>query len=197
MTQIAAPRPDPDPPGHPPAKDAARHLVASFLLRNRDQIRAIARARLSADTRTVYDSEDVFSSVLRRIDNLARQGVLRPANETELWALIHTIARNTALKKTLLIERARILVTEDPRYGYELMERLNRCRDDDEATLLVYRLMLALDDPLDRQVFALYLRGASHRAIASFLGIREDASRKRWVRLRDDLRDRFAKGQFQ
>lgn len=196
MTQIAARHAEPDPPESPLAGDAARHLVAAFLLRNRDQIRAIARARLSPNIRSVYDSEDVFSSVLRRIDDLARRGVLRPANESELWALIHAIARNTALKKTLLLERARILVTEDPRYGYELMERLNRCRDDDEATLLVYRLMLALNDPIDRQIFALYLRGASHRAIGAFLGIKEETSRQRWVRLRDGLRDRFAEGQF-
>lgn len=39
-----------------------------------------------------------------------------------------------------------------------------------------------------------YIRGASHRAMATLFGISEDASRQRWMRIRKELEAWFTEG---
>lgn len=174
-----------------PTPSLSREAVAGFVLRHESRIRAIARRKLTAATRSTFDSEDVMASVLRRMDKLAMEGVLRPRSEGELWSLIQTIASNTAVSKTRLIERARILLTEDGSYAYEFLSRLNRCNTDDEAQLLVLRIAGALTGDRDRQIFLARIRGASHHAIAGILKISEAACRQSWMRICRDLFDAF------
>jgi DNA-directed RNA polymerase specialized sigma24 family protein len=160
-------------------------------LDNSERIRAIARRKLTTWTRAVYDSEEVFSSVLRRMDMMAVDGRLRPRSEGELWALIAAITHNCAVSRTRLIERARELLTDDGPLAYEMMKRFNRCTGDDEAGILVTRMMMALSQSHERQMLDLQLRGAGHAAIASLLGITVAASRQRWKSICDRLREWF------
>ena len=176
--------------------DRVRRAVADFVLEHSEKIRAIARRKLTAATRSVHDSEDVCSSVARRLDHLAARGELRPRSEAELWALIKVVARNTAVSKTRLIERAREILTDDGPLAYEMLRRLNACQGDEDATVLLHRTMMILTDAKDRQVLALQLRGASHAAIGSLLGISEAASRQRWMSIRRRLAERLAEGGF-
>lgn len=171
-----------------------RAAIARYVLAHKDRVRAMARRKLTAATRRVADSEEVLSSVLRRLDAMALRGSLRFNSEAELWGLIEAIARNTAVSKTRLIERARNLLTQDGPYATELLKRLNACATDDEATLLVHRMLGCLKGGEDRQLAALVLRGASHRAIGDLLGFSEVASRQRWKRIRDELVERFREG---
>lgn len=171
-------------------QEAERRSVAQFVMSRERLIRAIARDRLSRDTRSVFDSEDVFSSVLRRVDNLARRGKLRLGCESELWGFIKVIATNTAISKTRLIECSRNWLTEEPDYAYYLVQALNACEDDDEANWVIYRMAASLERS-DRQLFFLRLRGAGHKAVAGVLRIEEEASRQRWSRICRGLRERF------
>jgi DNA-directed RNA polymerase specialized sigma24 family protein len=171
-----------------------RQAVAQFAIDNSAKIRAIARRKLTKVTRTVHDSEDVLSSVLRRLDTMAEGGNLRPRSEQELWGLITVIARNCAVSRTRLIERAKELLTEDGPLAYEVMRRLNACRGDEEATILLRRMMAALPESQDRQIFDLQFRGATHGAIAGLLGISPDACRHRWMAIRRKLAEWFAQG---
>lgn len=170
-----------------PTAGLGREAVASFVLRHESRIRAIARRKLTQSTRSTFDSEDVMASVLRRMDKLAMEGVLRPRSEGELWALIQTIASNTAVSKTRLIERARFLLTEDGSYAYEFLNRLNSCGTDDEAQLLVFRMAGALEGNRDRQIFLARVRGATHHAIAGMLKMSESACRQHWMRICREL----------
>jgi DNA-directed RNA polymerase specialized sigma24 family protein len=178
-----------------PAEDV-RKAMADYVLANSDKIRSIARRKLTQATRGVSDSEDVFSSVARRLDGLAADGKLRPRSEAELWKLIKVIARNNAVSQTRLIERSRSLLTEDGPLAYELEKRLKACRSDEEATLLFQRMMLALPDGQHRQLLDLMYRGANHTAIASLLQISVDASRQRWLNIRRTLAKQFVEGAF-
>ncbi len=171
-----------------------RAAIAKFLIDHQDRIRAIARRKLSANARTVFDSEDVFSSVLRRVDTMVEAGTLRPRSVAELWALIDAITRNNALNRTRLIERARALLSEEGAYAQALLDRLSRYSTDDEASFLLYRMMAGLSSETDRQVLSLHLRGATHRAIATLLNISEDASRQRWRTIRNLLQAKFSEG---
>lgn len=175
-----------------PLKD--REAIANYLMEHRDRIRAVARRKLSANARTVFDSEDVFSSVLRRVDTMVEAGTLRPRSVAELWALIDAITRNNALNRTRLIERARTFLDEEGPYAQALLDRLCRYKSDDEATILLYRMMACLSDEIDRQVLSLRLKGASHRAIGTLLGLSEEATRQRWRAIRTLLQEKFSAG---
>lgn len=178
-------------PGDGEGRGSAREYVATFVLARKELIQSIARSKLTPKAGTVYDSEDVVSSVLRRVDDLARRGKLAPGCESELWALIKVIATNTALGKTRLIARSRHWVSENPEYAAHVSGLLNACETDDEAHLLVYRMAGSLDDRADRQLFLLQVRGAGHRAIAEVMRISEEACRQRWSRVCRQLRERF------
>lgn len=175
-----------------PLKD--REAIANYLIEHKERIRAVARRKLSASARTVFDSEDVFSSVLRRVDTMVEAGTLRPRSVAELWALIDAITRNNALNRTRLIERARALLAEEGPYAQALLDRLCRFQSDDEATILLYRMMACLTDETDRQVLSLRLKGASHRAAGTLLGLSEEATRQRWRGIRTLLQDKFSEG---
>lgn len=174
----------------------ARAALARFILENEAKVRAIARRKLPSN-QGVFDSEDVVSSVLRRLDTMAQSGVFAPRSAEELWGLIKAIACRTAVDRRRLIERARNFLTEDGPYAYELLKRLNASPTDDDALMLVLRIMMSIKNQTDRQLFALLHRGASHRAIAAALNLpSEEASRQRWCALRRDLAQRFAEGVF-
>lgn len=191
------------PPADRPSDRAAstpqrlsREAIAHYVLSHESQIRAIARRKLTQATRSTFDSEDVMASVLRRVDQLALNGSLRPDNKAELWALIKTIASNTAVTKTRLIERARFLLTEDGAYAYHLLQRLNACGSDDEAQLLVLRMAGTLKNERSRQILLLRLRGATHGAISGMLGISEGACRQQWMSMCQELRAAFEGGRI-
>jgi DNA-directed RNA polymerase specialized sigma24 family protein len=179
-----------------PGKDpgARREAIAEFVLQHQDIIRSIARRKLTRAARSVSDSEDVVSSVLRRLDGLALRGTLLPRSEGELWGLIKVITTNTAISKTQLIERLRNLLTEDGPYVYEVLKRLNSYTEDDEANLLVQRMLCSLSSSDDRQLLLMILRGSSHRVAAQYLKISEAASRQRWMRVKRELCERFRGG---
>lgn len=176
----------------------SREQVAEFMLGNEDRIRRIARSKLTSMCRTLFDSEDVFSSVLRQVDALATRGDLRPQSEVELWALIATVTRNNAVSKVRLTERARSLIRDDGEYAQALSDRIQSCENDGDVAALCVRLMTALESGHDRQLFALRLRGVAHQLAAELLGISEVACRQRWhvirnrlaVIIRADLNDR-------
>lgn len=126
---------------------------------------------------------------------MAHTGVFAPRSAEELWGLIKAIASRTAVDRRRLIERARNFLTEDGPYAYELLKRLNACPSDDDALMLVLRIMMSIKNQTDRQIFALLHRGASHRAIAAALRLpSEEASRQRWSVLRRELAARFSEG---
>jgi DNA-directed RNA polymerase specialized sigma24 family protein len=155
----------------------------------------MARTKLSRGSGFV-DSQDVFASVARRLDQLASGAGVRPRSEAELWALVRTVTTNTAIEKTRLVARVRSFASTEGLYGQELLKRLEECGGDDEATLLVHRMALSLTVAVDRQIMFLFLRGATFSAMGVALQMSEDAVRKRWARLRDALEERFIDGQL-
>lgn len=168
-----------------------REEIARFVLSRKARVQAIARTKLTRSTRAVFDSEDVLSSVIRRLDGLAHRGKLRLDSEEELWALIVTIAKNDATSKTRLIERARDLLNDDATFATLLLQRAQTCQEDMDADNLILEMAASIKAPDARQAFLLRVRGATHRAIASALGITEETSRQRWSVLCQDLFRRF------
>jgi hypothetical protein len=169
-----------------------RENVAAFVVRHEDRIRAIARRKLPRGARTAFGSEDVFSTVARRVDALVARGALRAESEAQLWSLIQRVAENVSLERARLIQSTAARSGEDAEFWSQVSMDLRRCRDDTEAFVLVFEMMSALTDQCERQIFLLRLRGVGHRVIAQQLGTTSDVVRQRWVKIRRDLRCRFS-----
>lgn len=158
----------------------SRDQVAEFLFRNAERIRKLARKKLTAYTRRSYDSEEVLSSVLRRIDGLAADGQLRTANENELWGLIERVTLNRAVSLTRSMERLFQFIAEEGHCAEALDARLERCERDEEAGDLYRELLRGLRSEKALEVFVLRSRGVSYLVISQMLGIPADTARKRW-----------------
>lgn len=171
--------------------DTVRLRLPEFLLTNEDRIRSIARRKLTQATRAVYDSEDVLSTVLRRMDAFVADGRFAPTSEDEIWGLIAVIARNAAVSKVRLVSRLNQLISEDGEYARLFLDRAAACETDDEAAMLVTRMSMWLPDAASRQLFNLRLRGAAHPAAATLLQITPAAARQRWKTIKDLLVERM------
>jgi len=93
--------------------------------------------------------------------------------------------------------RSRRLETEDGEYARRLVGRLQRCEDDDEAAMIICRMMTWLPSQEARQILGLRLRGMTHGAIGQALGINEAAVRKRWQSIRATLMERISRGDLE
>lgn len=156
-----------------------RKELAEYLDQHRDEIRQAVRKKLNRVTRVVCDSEEIASSVIRRLDELAHEGRLRPANDTELWGLIHTIAVNAAITATRKESLRGFLRTDiDPDQITCRYTRDEPLDEDDRGAL--ESAAFQLKDSTDRQMVLMRIRGASHKVIAATLGISHDAARQRW-----------------
>lgn len=171
--------------------EQVRMLLSDFLLAHSDHIRTIARRKLTQAARSVYDSEDVLSTVLRRMDAFVAERRFAPASEDDIWGLIAVIARNAAVSRVRLVARLNQLLSEDGEYGRMVLARAEACRSDREADLLVMQLSTWLPDAASRQLFNLRLRGAAHPAAAAILQITPEAARQRWKTLKDLLLERM------
>jgi RNA polymerase sigma-70 factor (ECF subfamily) len=72
------------------SETAANRLYARYVTR----LRALARARLSADVTARVDPEDIVQSVFRRFFHAARRGNYDAPNATDLWDLLLVITLN-------------------------------------------------------------------------------------------------------
>jgi len=177
--------------------DALRPALARFVLANEEAIRKIARERMFACTRNILDTDDLMCTVLRRIDRLVEKKRFSPASEEDVWGLLQTVAHHSAITKNRLVQRTYTLSLEGGPYARWLLERVNRCVDNEEVAALLTRLMLAIPTTLDRQMFSLRLRGTTHRVTAQLLGISEVAARKRWSELMAFLQECVKKWEAQ
>lgn len=169
------------------ARDAvgalSRDEVAAFVLASEEQIRAAARSRLFGSTRSVFDSEDVFASVLRRCDELAKVERIRPHSKAELLQFVRTMARNLAVDKNRQAAVLEALRAELARPDDVSCAGLARAEDGEAAAVVLAKLLRACTARDDRQIMLLRLRGVSHRALAGLCGTTEEAMRARWASL--------------
>ncbi len=175
---------------------ANRAALAAFVLEHGETIRRVARRKLSNATAGVYDSQDVLSTVLRRVDMLADRGAIRATTEREMLSLIITIAEHAAIDKTRLMELARSRLHTDGAFARLFLQRLNSCRDDDDTQVLVFQMFQSLRTSIERRLFLLRLRGIEHQVIAEMIGISPAACRKRWSTIMENLARGFQEERF-
>ncbi|MGD9689549.1 MAG: RNA polymerase sigma factor [Phycisphaerales bacterium] len=172
-----------------------RSAAGEFIQRYGPMVRRRVRGKLGTSMRRLFDSQDILSTVSRRLDRYVASGRIRAATEGELWRLVLRIVDAALVDKIRLIKRLKRGVDsggerDDSELARLLLRRLETSdtTPDDDAELLLDRAFGSLEAPADRQMLSLWLRGHRHTAIAATLGISPDAARQRWVAIRARLR---------
>lgn len=164
--------------------EAQRAGVAQILTQHRDELLRRIHTRIGGGTRKITDTEEILSTVARRLDHLIAEGRLEAVSERQLFALIHAITDRTLLEKHKLGSRAQ--QRESAGHKTEL-DDTNQPAPHAGGTL--QRVLSQVTDPVDRQILDGKARGWSYETLASELGIHEDAVRKRWSRLRQRVQE--------
>ncbi|HVZ93296.1 MAG TPA: hypothetical protein VG797_02185, partial [Phycisphaerales bacterium] len=95
-----------------------RAAAADFMDRFGPRIKARIRVGLSRGMRRVFDSQDLLSTVSRRLDAMVRSGSLRAANEQQLWSLVFTIAEHSLAEKGRIIRRLKRVEGPDSEFAH-------------------------------------------------------------------------------
>ena len=158
-----------------------RDAAAQFMHLYGPLIRSRVRDKLGTQLRRVMDSEDVLSTVARRLDGMIAEGRMRAETEPELWSLVQSVASN-ALSESLRATRGERAAARVVRGGAHIDPP--DIGEDEAAD----RALGALENDTDRRVLSLWLRGASLAAIGRSIGQTPAAMRMRWQRLMRTLR---------
>ncbi|MEM1071797.1 MAG: hypothetical protein AAGH71_03130 [Planctomycetota bacterium] len=181
-----------DPPNLTAAlPDEARAALAHRLLELAPMIRRRVRDRLSPSERRIFDSQDLLSTLLRRVDRLAMADRIRAQSDGELISLVLTILDNALLDRHRVFQKLNRVDGPDGQWAQRMLAKLELNADDAGQTHYICAAFDVLDRDEDRLYLAMWLRDAPHTLIASMLGISHDTARQRWKSIRDRLAATF------
>jgi hypothetical protein len=140
--------------------------------------------------RRLFDSQEIMSTLGRRLDAFVKSGQLRADSLGELWGLVFRIADNSLVEKARVFRSLEAHEGEDSQAARSLLDRLRQAeeRDADAPLIEIDSALRMLDDAVDREILSLWLMGNSHVGIAHSVALTPAAVRKRWQRIRTALR---------
>lgn len=167
-----------------------REAAAEFITGYASRVRRRIRGKLGSDMRRLFDSQEILSTIGRRLDLYVRDGRLKAIGEGQLWAFIFTMAHNALIQKARVFQRLKAVEGSDGRFAHELLARLEQVESDhvSSSELEIDRVLLSLDDSVDREILSMWLLGRHHGQIADEMGVGHACVRKRWQRIRERLR---------
>lgn len=173
-----------------------REAAAEFVHRYGPQIRRRVRGKLRTSMRRLFDSQDILSTLSRRLDSYVHRGLFEPRSEEELWGLVFTIAEHSVVEKARIWQALSEKEGERSGLAGEAAGRFDRAArgsgvvvaDDDEFE----GLLESVPQELDRQIARLWAMNHSSETIANELGLTVEVVRTRWRRTRDQLRFHFS-----
>ncbi len=171
-----------------------RQAAALFMTRYGSRIRRRIRGKLSPAMRRIFDSQEILSTLVRRLDLYVRSGRLEAANEQQLWALVFRMASNAVIDKARVFRRLQQVEDEDGVFAQELSRRLRQAQRSrkEGVEIEIDRALNVLRDRTDRQILSLWLVGTRHTVIAEHVDLAATAVRKRWQKIKSELREQFA-----
>ncbi len=119
-----------------------------------------------------------------------RSGRLDVTTEQALCTLLVSVAEHAVQQKARAVGRQR---QRELRYclARDSAGAGRRSLDGSAPGLDLEQILASLEADTDRHILTQLMAGTSFRAIASQLGLREPALRKRWQRLKHELQVRF------
>lgn len=190
-----APAPPPPTPSHqtsdpsPPAPSAFddRSALAALVQQHGPLIRARIRRKLSPGMRRLFDSQDVLSTLFRRVDLLASKGELRASSEAQLIALLVRIADNAVVDRARVINKLNRVEGDDRAWSSSLSSRIADSPDDDASSEVLAAAFEALEDTEDRTILGMWLNDTPLDAIAQILDRPASTVRWKWGKIRSRL----------
>lgn len=179
--------------GDEPAREAQRLWAAERMLELAPLVRNRLRRKLDGGARRLFDSQDLMSTVLRRVDRLAAEGRLRAQSDEELISLLFRVSDRVLIDRYRVLGKLRRVEGEDSEWAQSLLTRLDRATDETGKEMLT-EIFQSLESADDRILFSLWLRDVPHVVIAQTMGISPEAARQRWSVLRRRLAAYGAQG---
>lgn len=173
-----------------------RTAAAEFVERFAPRIRRRIRGKLNPAMRRLFDSQEILSTLGRRLDVFIGTGKLNAASISQLWALLFRIADNSLIEKARVFRSLAAKEGEDSPLAQRVAQKLRDMeRHDPDAPLIeINQALLSLNDGTDREILALWLMGSSHVEIGTTVGLAPTAVRQRWQGIRGRLRELYESG---
>lgn len=159
-------------------------------MRYGSQIRRRVRGKLRASMRRLFDSQDILSTLGRRLDEYVYSGGFEARSEGELWSLVFKIAERSVAEKARHFES----LTGNESGGFRAAsqaQRFDRVDAHDDESPELEDLLAEIPSEPDRQIARLWSRGMTSEMIAVEVKMTPHQVRQRWIRTRDRLRARF------
>lgn len=175
-------------------REGDRHAAATFIDRYGDRIRRRVRGKLSPRMRRLFDSQEILSTVARRLDLYVRDNRLAAANLEQLWALIFRITENSVADKVRVLRRLDRVESPDSDFAAAFAGRLRRADEDEiDPDMPIHHAFEILTDQTDRTILALWLNDLPHTDIGECVGLTANAVRQRWHTIRGRLHRAFVR----
>jgi RNA polymerase sigma factor (sigma-70 family) len=173
-----------------------REAAAEFVERFRDRIHRRIRGKLGPAMRRLFDSQEILSTLGRRLDCGVRDGKIRADSVGQLLGYIFAIADNSLIEKARVFRGLEAREGEDGPLARSVAERLRESerRDADGPLIEIDAALRSLDPGEDRQILSLWLMGQPLVEISREVGMQYAAVRKRWEGIRRKLRELFESG---
>ncbi len=170
-----------------------RQAAATFLSRFGARIHRRVSGKLGSAMRRLFDSQEIMSTVARRLDQFVRAGRVEAGSIGELWSLVVQIADHSLAEKARVFRALERREGEDGPFADLVRQRMRAAeiRASDGPEIEVDRALRHLSDPCDREILSLWLTGHSHVQTAELMGMAPTAIRKRWQGIREQLRNYF------
>jgi DNA-directed RNA polymerase specialized sigma24 family protein len=186
---------------HDDAHEGAADLLAGMLAGDRDaaarfvtrfgpRVRRRVRGKLSPAMRRLFDSQEILSTVARRLDQFVQSGQLTASNEGELWSLVFAMAEHAVIDKARVFRKLQRVEDEDSVWASRLAERLQAASGaSDGVELTLCRVFESLPDPVDREILSLWLADTPHTVTSRMVNMTPNNVRQRWSKIKDSLRE--------
>lgn len=174
-------------------REGDREAAAIFITQFDSRIRRRIRGKLNPAMRRLFDSQDILSTVGRRLDQYVRSGSLEAASERQLWALVFKMAANAVVDKSRMFRRLQQVEGPDGRIAQEMLRQLRSA--DQQASggveIELDNVLGMFRDETDREILILWLNGFRLQEIATSIDMAATGVRKRWQKIREQLQVRF------
>ena len=163
--------------------------AAEFVRSHEALIRRRMRHKLGSALRRTVDSEDLVSTLSRRLHVYMSSTRVEARSREQLVSLLMVIAHRSLNDKLRALRRAEHEAGPNARFR-SLFQEQNR-RTSEHPGPGIDEALAALESDIDREITRMWLGGMDQAEIAVALGISHSAVRKRWERIRARLRGMF------
>lgn len=168
-----------------------RAQAAELILSARPALESRIHQLLGRNARRITDTQEILSTVLRRVDRVICKGEFRQNHTQAFYKFVHTVLERAVLEKARASGRlnarevASIIDEVMQETGLVTRHHLSEAAD---------QINSVLSDSIDREIVHLRGRGLTHAEIARSLELEPAAVRQRWLRIRSKARRMLGQG---